>query len=120
MLDPTQQPNLDARGHALPLGQRPLIMGVINVTPDSFFPGSQYPTTEVATAAGLRLAAQGADMLDIGGESTRPGHVPVGEAEELLRSIPVVEALARDCKLPISIDTYKARVAEKEIGRAHV
>jgi dihydropteroate synthase len=121
MLDPTQQPNLDARGHALPLGQRPLIMGVINVTPDSFFPGSQYPTTEVATAAGLRLAAQGADMLDIGGESTRPGHVPVGEAEELLRSIPVVEALARDCKLPISIDTYKARVAEKALeAGAHI
>lgn len=121
MLDPTQKPTLEARGRSLPLGRRTLIMGVVNVTPDSFFAGSQFPTTEVAVAAGLRMIAQGADILDIGGESTRPGHVPIDEEEELLRTIPVVAGLLRETAAPISIDTYKARVAEKALeAGAHI
>ncbi len=87
-------------------------MGVINVTPDSFFDGGQYPTTESAVAASLRLITEGADIIDVGGESTRPGHVPVAEEEELARALPVIAALARETAAPISIDTYKARVAE--------
>jgi len=115
MLDPSQNTHLDARGILLPLGKRTLIMGVINVTPDSFFDGGRYPTPEAAVAASLQLIAEGADIIDVGGESTRPGHVPVSADEELGRVLPVVTALAHETAAPISIDTYKAAVAEKAL-----
>jgi dihydropteroate synthase len=96
-------------------------MGVINVTPDSFFDGGQYPTPEAAVAASLRLITEGADIIDVGGESTRPGHIPVGEDEELARTLPVIRALARETAAPISIDTHKAAVAEKALeAGAHI
>lgn len=96
-------------------------MGIINVTPDSFFPGSQFPAAKAATDAALRQIAQGADILDFGGESTRPGHTPVGEEEEKARVIPVVQAIAHASAAPISIDTYKARVAEAALkAGAHI
>jgi len=121
MLNPSQNTGLDARGIYLPTGNHTLIMGVINVTPDSFFDGGQYSTPEAAVAASLRLIAEGADIIDIGGESTRPGHVPVGEDEELARVVPVIRALAHETAAPISIDTYKARVAEKALeAGAHI
>jgi len=121
MLDPTQNSKLDARSISLPIGKRTLMMGVINVTPDSFFDGGQYPTPEAAVAAGVRLIAEGADIIDVGGESTRPGHVPVSEEEELARALPVIAALTRDTAVPISIDTYKARVAEEALkAGAHI
>src|SRR5437773_4841400 len=82
-----------------------LLMGVLNVTPDSFSDGRIFHSTKAAVAHGLRLIEEGADMLDIGGESTRPGATPVAEAEELGRILPVLEALAG--KIPISVDTMK-------------
>ncbi len=91
--------------------RRPLIMGVVNVTPDSFYPGSRTPDAESAVARGLALVEQGADLLDIGGQSTRPGSDPVALGEELRRAIPVVEALAARAGVPVSIDTDKAEVA---------
>jgi dihydropteroate synthase len=121
MLDPSHHRTLDARGRTLALGNRTLIMSVINVTPDSFFAGSQFQLVKTATDAALQQAAQGADIIDIGGESTRPGHTPVGEEEERARVIPVIEAIAARTAVPLSIDSYKARVAEAALqAGAHI
>ncbi len=92
------------------------IMGILNVTPDSFFDGGKYSNTEKAIAQGLKLIEQGADILDIGGESTRPGALPVKVEEELKRVIPVIEEILKRARIPISIDTYKAKVAEEAIN----
>lgn len=89
----------------------PLIMGVVNVTPDSFFDGGRYLDAEAAVAHAIRLVEEGADILDIGAESTRPGADVVSEAEEYRRAIPVVTAVAKAVTVPISIDTSKAGVA---------
>jgi len=86
-------------------------MGIVNVTPDSFSDGGRFLDADDAVAHGLELAAQGADILDIGGESTRPGAAPVDEAGELRRVVPVIEALAARVKIPLSIDTVKPAVA---------
>lgn len=86
-------------------------MGIVNVTPDSFSDGGQFGTPEAAVSHGLDLAQQGADILDIGGESTRPGATPVSEAEELRRVIPVIEGLVKRTQVPLSIDTTKPAVA---------
>ena len=91
-------------------------MGVINVTPDSFSDGGVLLDTTVAVEAGVRMVEQGAAILDVGGESTRPGAAPVDAAEEQRRVIPVVEALARRVDVPISIDTYKAATAEAALA----
>jgi dihydropteroate synthase len=89
----------------------PLIMGVVNVTPDSFSDGGQFLDADAAVEHGLRLAAEGAHILDIGGESTRPGADPVGEEEELRRVVPVIERLTQDGNARLSIDTTKVAVA---------
>lgn len=94
-------------------GRRPLIMGIVNVTPDSFSDGGQHASTERAVAHGLELVRQGTDILDIGGESTRPGATPVSIEEELARVVPVVTELASQVAVPISVDTYKAEVARR-------
>ena len=99
-------------GRTLALGERTLIMGVINVTPDSFSDGGQLLDPQHAIDAGVRMVADGADLLDIGGESTRPGAEPLGESEERRRVLPVIEGLASRVTVPISIDTYKPTVAE--------
>lgn len=91
---------------------RPLVMGILNVTPDSFSDGGQFTTAEVAVEHALEMVQSGADIIDIGGESTRPGAQPVEEDEELKRIIPVIESLRDQSTIPISIDTYKANVAE--------
>ncbi len=88
-----------------------LIMGVVNVTPDSFSDGGQFLEASAAVAHGLQLVEEGADLIDVGGESTRPKAVPVSEEEELRRVLPVVERLAGQVKVPISIDTVKPGVA---------
>jgi len=88
---------------------RPLVMGIVNVTPDSFSDGGRHADPARAIAHGLGLRAAGADILDIGGESTRPGAVPVDAAEELRRVLPVIEGL-RDCGAALSIDTMKPGV----------
>jgi dihydropteroate synthase len=95
----------------LDLGPRTLIMGVINVTPDSFSDGGQFYQDAQAVEHGLALAEAGADILDVGGETTRPGSRPTGASEEMDRVLPVIEALSRHCSAVISVDTYKAEVA---------
>jgi dihydropteroate synthase len=91
-------------------------MGVVNVTPDSFSDGGRYMDRRAAVAHGLALAAEGADLLDVGGESTRPGAADVEEAVELERVLPVVEELARTAGVPVSVDTRKAAVAAAALG----
>jgi dihydropteroate synthase len=95
----------------LPTARRCLVMGVVNVTPDSFSDGGRYLDPAAAVAHGLALVADGADLLDVGGESTRPGATDVPGAVELERVLPVVEQLARTAEVPVSIDTRKAAVA---------
>ncbi|MYN13260.1 dihydropteroate synthase [Pusillimonas sp. TS35] len=89
--------------------ERPLVMGIVNVTPDSFSDGNAHPDPDSAVRHAFDLIAQGADMLDIGGESTRPGAAPVSVADELARVLPVIKAL-RDCGKPLSVDTFKPEV----------
>ena len=103
------------RTRTLELGRRPLLMGIVNVTPDSFSDGGQFADHEDAIEHALQLAAEGADILDIGGESTRPYSDAVAVEEELQRVIPVVEALAKRTRVPISIDTSKAIVAKAAV-----
>jgi dihydropteroate synthase len=92
-------------------GTRPAVMGIVNVTPDSFSDGGRFLDPDAAVGHGLALVAAGADLLDVGGESTRPGAEPVGEDEELRRVLPVVRRLAAEAGVPVSIDTSKAQVA---------
>jgi len=96
--------------------QRTLLMAVLNVTPDSFSDGGRFLEPETAVERGLELAEEGADIIDIGGESTRPGAEPVSEDEEIRRVLPVIEKLASACNVPLSIDTTKASVAERAIA----
>ncbi|MGA0593673.1 dihydropteroate synthase [Enterovirga sp. CN4-39] len=98
------------------LGRRTLVMGILNVTPDSFSDGGLYQAREAALAHALQLEAEGADILDIGGESTRPGYVPVPAEEEQARVISVIEAIAPRLGIPISIDTYKASTARAALA----
>jgi dihydropteroate synthase len=100
----------------LQLGERTLVMGVINVTPDSFADGGVRFDAGRAIDDGLKLIGEGADILDVGGESTRPGADPLPEDEELRRVLPVVAGLARSGAVPVSVDTYKAAVAQQAIA----
>ena len=97
------------------IGPRPLVMGIVNVTPDSFSDGGRFAVTDAAVEHGLRLAAEGADLLDIGGESSRPGSKPVSLDEELARVVPVVRGLAARIGVPLSVDTTKAAVARQAL-----
>ncbi|HEU0153370.1 MAG TPA: dihydropteroate synthase [Arenimonas sp.] len=108
-------PQLDCAGRLLKL-DRPRVMGIVNVTPDSFSDGGAHDTVEAAVAHGLRLAEEGADLLDIGGESTRPGAAPVSVADELRRVVPVIERLVRATTLPISVDTSKPEVMRAAVA----
>lgn len=92
------------------------VMGIVNVTPDSFSDGGKFSSTDLAVAHALELIEQGADILDIGGESTRPGAEPVSLDEELKRVIPVIEALSAVARVPLSIDTYKPEVMRQAIA----
>jgi dihydropteroate synthase len=94
----------------------PRVMGIVNVTPDSFSDGGKFDTTEKAVAHALQLVEEGADILDIGGESTRPGATPVSLEEELNRVVPVIEALSKVANVPLSIDTYKPAVMRAAIA----
>lgn len=108
-------PQLDCAGRVLRL-DRARVMGIVNVTPDSFSDGGAHDNTEAAVAHGLQLVAEGADLLDIGGESTRPGAAPVPLEEELRRVVPVIEQLARQTQVPISIDTFKPEVMRAAVA----
>jgi dihydropteroate synthase len=113
---------IDCRGKVLDLGLRTHLMGVLNATPDSFSDGGRYIDPEKALAHAREMAAEGADIIDIGGESTRPGAAPLPEEEELRRIIPLIELLSAELAVPISVDTYKSSVARKalEAGAAIV
>lgn len=103
---------MEVGGASLPVGQRTVVMGVLNVTPDSFYDGGRYFDPEAACRRALEMIEEGADVIDVGGESTRPGAEPVPAEEEIRRVVPVIQRLAGSVKTPISVDTYKARVAE--------
>jgi dihydropteroate synthase len=117
------EPNIltrQAKDRQIEFTDRPLIMGVVNVTPDSFFDGGRYRDAEAAVAHAIRLVEEGADLLDVGAESTRPGADVVNEAEERRRAIPVVTAVAKAVTVPISIDTSKAAVARAALDAGAV
>ena len=103
-------------GHGFDWGSRTYVMGIVNVTPDSFSGDGLGPDVHGAVAQGLRMVAEGADMLDVGGESTRPGHVAITGNEEIARTEAVVRRLARESTVPVSIDTYKLEVAESAVA----
>ncbi|QYC10381.1 dihydropteroate synthase [Brevundimonas nasdae] len=112
----SQTPPLVGLSHALPDGGVPLVMGIVNVTPDSFSDGGRWATTERAVEQALRLAEQGVDVLDIGGESTRPGADPVTEGQEIDRVAPVIAAIRARWDGVISIDTMKPAVARAAVA----
>lgn len=97
------------------VSQRPAIMGIVNVTPDSFSDGGLFVSKEAALAQAKKLAAEGADIVDVGAESTRPGHTPVPPEEEWARLEPLLAALVREAGVPVSIDTYKASTARRAL-----
>lgn len=123
MLKPKLYKRTYQRGQmTLRLGERTLIMGIVNVTPDSFSDGGQYNSVDSAVSHAIELYEQGADIIDIGGESTRPGHTVISSEEEIARVVPVIESLHKAAPhIPISIDTYKADVARAAIDAgAHI
>jgi dihydropteroate synthase len=107
--------SIHCRKRTLTLGKRTLLMGILNVTPNSFSDGGFFFEKEKAIAHGLKMVEEGADIIDIGGESTRPGSKPLELEEELRRVIPVIESIIKEVDVPISIDTYKSNVAERAI-----
>jgi dihydropteroate synthase len=115
-LAPIAPHDLRVGDRVLPTSSRCLVMGVVNVTPDSFADGGRYLDPRAAVAHGLALAAEGADLLDVGGESTRPGATDVEEAVELDRVLPVIEGLAAATDVPVSVDTRKAAVARAALA----
>lgn len=107
--------------YSLDYGRKTLIMGILNVTPDSFSDGGKYNEVEKAVWHAREMVEQGADIIDIGGESTRPGHERISDEEEITRITPVIRAIAREVQVPISVDTYKAEVAEQAlVAGAHI
>lgn len=107
--------------YTLDLSKKTYVMGILNSTPDSFSDGGKFNTIQNAVHHAKQMVADGADIIDIGGESTRPGGEKVGAEEELRRVIPVIEAVSKEVNVPISIDTYKAEVAERAIlAGAHI
>lgn len=112
---------IEAGPYQLDFSQKTYVMGILNVTPDSFSDGGKHNTLDRAIDHAARMVAEGADIIDIGGESTRPGFQPISAEEELERVLPVVEALATRFDLPLSIDTYKAKVAKAALEHgAHI
>ena len=106
-------PRFHYRGGELDLTQHTHIMGILNITPDSFSDGGRYDTVEAAVERALAIQAEGADVLDIGAQSTRPGHIPVTAEEEWGRLRPVLEVLSGRVTIPVSIDTYYPEVAAR-------
>ncbi len=96
-------------------GEKTYVMGILNVTPDSFSDGGNYNNMEDSVLQAKRLIAEGADIIDVGGESTRPGYIQISDEEEINRVVPIIKAIKEQCDIPISIDTYKSKVAEAAI-----
>lgn len=117
----SKQMVLSCGPYELDYGKKTLIMGILNATPDSFSDGGRYINVDDAVAKAKQLVADGADIIDIGGESTRPGAEYVSADEELSRVIPVIQAISQEVAIPISIDTYKAEVAKQAVlAGAHI
>ncbi|MFB6469349.1 dihydropteroate synthase [Cytobacillus sp. Hz8] len=107
--------------YTLDYGKKTLIMGILNVTPDSFSDGGKYNRLDMAVRHALEMVEQGADIIDIGGESTRPGYEMISDEEEIERVVPVIKAVSEAVHVPISIDTYKAKVAKEALtAGAHI
>lgn len=106
---------LETKTKILPLSERTHVMGILNITPDSFSDGGKYTDVERAVERALQMEAEGADIIDVGGESTRPDHKPITEKDEIERVVPIIEALHEQLSIPISIDTYKSKTAEMAI-----
>jgi dihydropteroate synthase len=102
----------EGKGFSFDCSNKSLVMGILNVTPDSFSDGGKFDSPDQAVRFGIEMVAKGADVLDVGGESTRPGSDPVGAQEEIDRVVPVIEALAKQTGVPISVDTTKSKVAD--------
>ncbi|WP_143414536.1 dihydropteroate synthase [Halobacillus massiliensis] len=106
---------LKTSSHTFDLSEQTLVMGILNITPDSFSDGGKFDSFENAVNHAKQMKEDGAHIIDIGGESTRPGHQPVSQQEEIDRVLPVIEAVKKETGLPISIDTYKAEVARQAV-----
>jgi len=106
---------IEIKNQKFDFSKRTYLMGVLNVTPDSFYDGGRFLDTKEALKQGMKMAEDGADIIDVGGESSRPGSDPVSVEEELKRVIPVIEGLAKEIDIPISVDTYKSEVAKKAL-----
>ncbi|OIU71646.1 dihydropteroate synthase [Rossellomorea aquimaris] len=107
--------------YELDYSSKTLIMGILNVTPDSFSDGGSYDSVQKAAARAKEMVEEGADIIDVGGESTRPGHTPVTAEEEISRVVPIIKALVKEVDVPISIDTYKAETARAAVeAGAHI
>jgi dihydropteroate synthase len=120
-IPPTTPRILECRGLRVDYTAGPVIVGIVNVTPDSFYDGGRHATTELAVQQAERLVEEGAGMLDIGGQSTRPGHQEISDDDEIARVVPVIAALAARTPVPLSIDTYKPAVARAALeAGAHV
>src|ERR1700747_245514 len=116
MMKPRKRFHLKLRSGVLKLGERTLVMGVLNVTPDSFSDGGNFFDAKRAVRHALAMQRDGADIIDIGAESTRPGSVGISAAQEMRRLLPVLEALRGKLKIPISVDTQRSTVAELALG----
>ncbi|MEH7491710.1 dihydropteroate synthase [Neobacillus niacini] len=113
--------NIKCGPYQLDFSKKTYIMGILNATPDSFSDGGKYNNMEHAIKHAQEMVANGADIIDIGGESTRPGYTVISEEEEIERVVPVIEAISKHVSVPISIDTYKAKVAQRAIeAGAHI
>ena len=111
----------ECRGFRLPMGEKTYIMGILNITPDSFSDGGKYDNVELAVRRAKEMAREGAHIIDVGGESTRPGHTPVEPYEEIERVVPVIKRLCTELDVPVSIDTSKASVAKEALeAGAHI
>lgn len=112
---------LKCRGYHLPLGQRTLIMGILNITPDSFSDGGKFFDTDIAVMHAREMVEMGADIIDVGGESTRPAALPVSLEEEIERVMPVLQKLVKEVDVPVSVDTYKSELARQALeAGAHI
>jgi len=107
---------IDCRGKLIDLGPRTHVMGILNVTPDSFSDGGQFAEQGSALDHARKMVSQGADIIDVGGESTRPGAKPLSEEDELGRILPIIERLSTEITVPVSVDTYKSSVAKKALA----
>ena len=111
----------NCRDFSLELGKKTYVMGILNVTPDSFSDGGSYDSVDSAVRRARRMVEEGVNIIDVGGESTRPGHIPVDTPEEIRRVVPVIERLCTELNVPVSVDTSKAAVAEEALkAGAHI